>query len=91
MAEIGTFLFLWKNLLGLYTPNDMQQMVKEIVKMNEFTHCHVMSLIGVCLDTSLAIIMPYMANGSVLDYLKREKKTLFLSEEAEPEEVCNYS
>ena len=66
-------------------------MVDEIVKMKEFTHYHVMSLIGVCLDTSLAIVMPYMANGSVLDYLKREKKSLLLSEEAEPEEVCNYT
>ena len=76
-------------MLGLYTPNDVQQMVDEIVKMKDFTHYHVMSLIGVCLDTSLAIVMPYMANGSVLDYLKGEKKTLLLSEEAEPEEVCN--
>ena len=45
--------------VGLYTPNDVQQMVQEIVKMKEFTHCHVMSMIGVCLDTSLAIVMPY--------------------------------
>ena len=78
-------------MAGLYTPNDVQKMVEEIVKMKDFAHYNVMSLIGVCLDTSLAIVMPYMANGSVLDYLKREKKTLLLSKEAEPEEVCNYN
>ena len=63
-------------------------MVKEIVKMKDLTHCHVMSLIGVCLDTNLAIIMPYMANGSVLDYLKKEKEKLVLSEDSEVDEVC---
>ena len=86
--NIDIIFILWiNNIVGLYSPNDVQQMVDEIVKMKDFTHYHVMSLIGVCLDISLAIVMPYMANGSVLDYLKREKNILLLSEEAEPEEV----
>ena len=55
--------------------------------MMDFNHPHIMSLIGVCLDTSLGVVMPFMANGSVLSYLKREKETLLLSDETDIEEV----
>ena len=55
--------------------------------MQDFEHPRVMSLLGVCLDSSVGIVMPYMVNGSVLSYLKREKAALLLSEEAELEEV----
>ena len=55
--------------------------------MKDFNHPHIMSLIGVCLDTSLGVVMPFMANGSVLSYLKREKETLLLNDETDIEEV----
>ena len=50
--------------------------VQESMKMSRFNHSHVMGLIGVCLDAGSApyIIMPYMANGSLLKYLKKERK-----------------
>ena len=35
----------------------------------------------------MGIVMPYMANGSVLNYLKREKATLLLVDEAKIEQV----
>ena len=40
--------------------------MEESLKMSQFKHTHVMSLIGVCLDAGSApyIIMPYMANES---------------------------
>ena len=89
MSIDGLNFFTFLGGEGLYSSGDVQQMVKEIVKMKDLTHCHVMSLIGVCLDTNLAIIMPYMANGSVLDYLKKEKEKLVLSEYSELDEVCD--
>ena len=57
-------------------------MVAEVVKMKDFQHSNVMSLIGVCLDAGpgVSIVMPFMANGSLLDYLKKERDTLYLSE-----------
>ena len=55
--------------------------------MQDFSHPHVMSLIGVCLDSGVGVVMPYMANGSVLSYLKKEREILLLSEDAELEEV----
>ncbi|XP_064397449.1 uncharacterized protein LOC135344191 isoform X2 [Halichondria panicea] len=71
-----------KILKGLFTQSDVQSMVSEISKMQEFHHPHVMSLIGVCLDTGpgASMVMPYMTNGSLLDYLKKERCNLDLTE-----------
>ena len=53
-------------------------MVKESVKMYGFEHPHVLSVIGVCVDAGPApyIVMPFMANGSLLTYIKKEKMNL---------------
>ncbi|XP_064397634.1 tyrosine-protein kinase receptor UFO-like [Halichondria panicea] len=71
-----------KTLKGIFTPNDVESMVSEISKMQEFHHPHVMPLIGVCLDAGpgVSIVMPYMTYGSLLDYLKKERSTLELAE-----------
>ena len=55
--------------------------------MKDFNHPHIMPLIGVCLNTGVGVVMPYMANGSALSYLKKEQKTLLLQDEAEVEQV----
>ena len=70
---------------GLFTPNDVQSMMDEVLKMQSFNHPHVMTLIGVCLDAGpgLAVVMPYMANGSLLAYLKEERSILDLTDDAE--------
>ena len=44
-----------------------------------------MSLIGLCLDTGVPlIIMPFLANGNVLKYLKCQKKELHLISDKGP-------
>ena len=57
--------------------------------MKDFQHPNVMTLIGVCLDAGpgVSIVMPFMANGSLLDYLKKERGSLYLSEINEIDEV----
>ena len=74
---------------GLFTPNDVKSMMDEVLKMQSFNHPHVMTLIGVCLDAGpgLALVMPYMANGSLLTYLKKERPNLDLSDDAELDAV----
>ena len=69
---------------------EVDRFVEESLKMSRFKHSHVMGLIGVCLDAGSApyIIMPFMANGSLLKYLKRERDNLVLSEEKDLDEVC---
>jgi len=55
-------------------------MMDESVKMKRFDHPNVISLIGVCVDAGIApyLIMPFMANGSLLSYLKRNREDLLL-------------
>ena len=67
----------------------MDKFVEESLKMSRFKHAHVMGLIGVCLDAGSApyIVMPYMANGSLLHYLKRERRNLVLAEDTDEDEV----
>ena len=66
-------------------------MVSEVSRMQDLSHPNVMSLVGVLLHSSQgpSIVMPYMANGSLLDYFKRERKTLFLNLDAEVDEIVS--
>ena len=59
--------------------------------MSRFSHPPVMGLIGVCLDSGPApfIVMPFMANGSLLYYLKRERKNLVVSEDDDDEDTVS--
>ena len=67
----------------------MDKIFEESLTMSRFKHAHVMGLIGVCLDAGPApyIVMPYMANGSLLHYLKRERNNLVFDEDADGDEV----
>ncbi|XP_064398635.1 plexin-B1-like isoform X2 [Halichondria panicea] len=78
-----------KTLKGLFSLSDVQSMVCEVNKMQDFDHPHVMSLIGVCLDAGpgVAIVMPYMANGSLIGYLKRERSSLELDDDCEIDQI----
>ena len=76
--------------IGLYTANDVLLLMHEVIRMHEFAHPNIMSLIGVCFNPGVGIVMPFMTNGSVLSYLKKEKATLLLRE-AEEEVVCTVS
>ena len=67
-------------------------MLAEITKMKDLHHPNVMSLIGVCLDAGpgVAIVMPFMANGSLLDYLKKEREKIYLPDTSELEDVSQH-
>ena len=56
--------------------------------MLSFKHPNVMSLVGVCLDGEMPLlVMPFMSNGSILEYVQHHKQDLFLTSEARDEEV----
>ena len=63
---------------GDFDQDEVDKFVEESLKMGRFKHAHVMGLIGVCLNAGSApyIILPYMANGSLLKYLKKERNSL---------------
>ena len=89
-----TFSFLCSKRALLFSPGcfdqqEVDKFVEESLTMSRFKHAHVMGLIGVCLDAGSApyIVMPYMANGSLLHYLKRERNNLVFAEDSEEDEV----
>ena len=57
--------------------------------MSKFSHPNVMKLIGVCIDTgdSPYIVMPYMAYGSLLSYLKKHRAELTIANDDNSELV----
>ena len=75
---------------GLFSPNEVDSLVQEVLKMHTLCHPNVMSLTGVCLDSSggPAVVMPYMDNGSVLQYLKKERGKLVPPIDADCSVVC---
>ena len=69
--------------------SDVQSVLSEVCKMQDLSHPNVMTLVGVCADSvsGPSIVMPYMGNGSLLDYLKKERTNLDLDYYAESDEV----
>ena len=80
-------------LTGLFTLDDVRSMTDEILKMKNFDHPNVMTLIGVCVSVEggPAIIMPFMANGSLLSYLRNDKKNITIKNDQDLETVCEAS
>ena len=65
-------------MVGFINDEAVQELLSECVKMKSLNHLHVMTLKGVCLDGGPVpcIVLPYMANGSLLSYLKKERSNL---------------
>ena len=74
---------------GNFDQAEVDKFVEESLKMSRFKHAHVMGLIGVCLDAGSApyIVMPYMANGSLLEYLKTHRNKLVFTQDTDDDEV----
>ena len=86
--ELGLIIYILKP--GFYDSAAVRELLKESSKMCKFDHPNVLTLTGVCLDGGPApyIIMPFMANGSLLAYLKKNRASLVVSsEEDNVEEV----
>lgn len=61
--------------------------------MENLHHPNLMALIGVCIDADrgMSIVMPFMINGSLHSYLKRERDRLYLGEKAREDTVSSFS
>ena len=71
---------LFLHILGFVQTESVEELLQECAKMYGFEHPNVLKLCGVCLDGGPApyVIMPFMANGSLLSYLKDERENLVL-------------
>ena len=59
--------------------------------MYNFEHPHVLGIIGVCVDGGPTpyIVMPFMANGSLLAYIKKEKMNLVVPIDSDDHELAS--
>ena len=75
----------------MFSYSDVQSMLSEVIKMHDLAHQNVMTVKGVYIhaDQGPSIIMPYMANGSLLDYLKKERERLDVDYDAEVDTVSD--
>ena len=64
--------------------------MEESLKMKRFDHLNILNVIGVCVDAGPApyVIMPFMANGSLQSYLKKERAHLIVPDSADGDMVC---
>ena len=67
-----------------FSAKDITDLIEESLKMKAFEHKNVLGLIGVCIDAGTApyLVMPYMLNGSLLSYLRKERPKLTIVEGA---------
>lgn len=76
---------------GFFDFAKIDSIMDESLKMKHFEHPNVLGLIGVCLDAGPApyVVMPFMANGSLLHYLKKERADIVLTAEVDEDVVSS--
>lgn len=79
-----------RTYIGVFDDSSITELVDEIMKMKDLSHMNILTLMGVALDARKTpyLLMPFMANGSLCEYLRKEdvRKEL-LWEKEEPAEV----
>ena len=75
---------------GSFTDNDTNEQIRESAMMHKFDHQNVLPLIGICLDAgpSPYIVSPFMENGILLSYVKKDRCSLLTSSETEEVKVA---
>ncbi len=65
----------------------LKQFIEESVLMCSFDHPHVLGMVGICLDhnNSPYLLLPFMENGDLKNFLKKKRETLHPSRETYPE------
>ncbi len=64
------------NLPDLSSKDEVEGFFAESLLMKDFSHPNILGLAGVCFDTADGvpyIILPFMANGSLKDFLKNKR------------------
>ena len=92
LSDMKLFVLMLSMLpIGFFDQNGVADMIKESVKMYGFKHPHVLNIIGVCVDAGPApyIVMPFMANGSLLAYIRKEKLKLVVPVDNEDNELAS--
>ena len=67
----------------MFSGDDIRSIVEESLKMTSFDHPNVMPLLGVCVDLGAApyLILPYMAQGALVNYLIKHKDKYIIADD----------
>jgi len=81
------------NGTGFHDEERVKSLLQEALQMQNLNHPNILNLIGVCVDGGPApyLVMPYMANGSLLVHLRKYKRQLVLSDNSEQELVSLFA
>ena len=95
LCQIGQFYQIYLKFLlyfaGAVDQEEVDDLLRESLKMKQFDHPNVMGLMGVCVDAgpSPFLILPFMSGGSLLSYLKMHRYELLLPiDKADESDVC---
>ena len=90
-AAWNSLRYAYNFVTGFFDQRSATDMMKESEKMQGFEHPHVLNITGVCVDAGSApyIVMPFMANGSLLAYIKKEKMSLVIPNDTADEELAS--
>ena len=76
MWEFENLVLLYIILPDLSSKQELRSLLNESLLMKRFDHPNIVGLLGVCFDTPDGypyLILPFMANGNIRDYLKNKR------------------
>ena len=75
--------------LGSLIEGVVDDYIEKCAKFSQLKHPNVMEIVGVCLDGGAVpfLVMPFMSNGNLLQYLKTNRKNLVLPANNPPNEL----
>ena len=87
--EEPKYMSVFASVVALLSGRDTKKRAKEVSAMLSFEHSNVMSLIGVCIEGEMPLlIMPFMPNGSLLEFLRHHQQELLFNSATEPQVVA---
>ena len=79
---------LLSQYIALLAVQDKERLLKEVSLMLTFSHPNVMQLIGLSFDGEMPlIIMPFMSKGTVLEYVREHRDSLYITESVDKNQV----
>ena len=79
--------------IGFLDTVTVEELFKECAKMINLNHPNVLTLRGICMDRGSIpyIVLPYMANGILLNYLKKNRTILVQNNSSQVRKVVWYN
>ena len=79
--------------VAFFSDKDVAALMDEFLRMKDFDHHNVLTILGVCVDAGAApyIVMPYMSNGSLLEFVRDNRDTFVITDPLDTNVCPDYS